>query len=112
GGATPRPAAASCRPGAPRSSIGRAARTLRCPSAIAVVESHTALQFLESSLTHFASYVDNRTSTPYRPRDTVASEEGERYATSTGFPIAAAKFCTVECLSAHVESKTLMYLGL
>src|SRR5215216_6777860 len=36
--------------------------------------------------THFASYVDNRTSTPYRPRETVASTEGERYATSTAHP--------------------------
>src|SRR4029434_2495691 len=36
--------------------------------------------------TYCASYVDNWTSTPYRPRDTVASEEGERYATSTAHP--------------------------
>src|SRR4030095_7665625 len=33
--------------------------------------------------THFGSYVDNSTSTPYRPRETVAYTEGERYAAST-----------------------------
>src|SRR5438309_1476043 len=34
----------------------------------------------------FASYVDNPISTPYRPRETVASGEGERFATSTVHP--------------------------
>jgi hypothetical protein len=28
----------------------------------------------------FSGYVDNPTSTPYRPRDTVVHAEGERYA--------------------------------
>src|SRR4030095_5272702 len=33
--------------------------------------------------TYCGSYVDNSTSTPYRPRETVAYIEGERYAAST-----------------------------
>src|SRR6266481_6277586 len=44
------------------------------------------LQGLQCELTHFASYVDNLLSTPYRPRDTVAYTEGERYAESTAPP--------------------------
>src|SRR5438132_1499220 len=34
-------------------------------------------------ITENGSYVDNSTSTPYRPRETVAFTEGERYAAST-----------------------------
>ena len=41
---------------------------------------------LENFFTHFGSYVDNSTSTPYRPRETVAYTEGERYAASTAHP--------------------------
>src|SRR4029434_5287676 len=33
-----------------------------------------------------AGYVDNLPSTPYRPRETMASTEGERYAASTAHP--------------------------
>src|SRR6266545_534035 len=35
-----------------------------------------------------SSYVDNRASTPYGPRETVVHGEGERYATSTAHPSA------------------------
>src|SRR5262245_52689291 len=37
-------------------------------------------------ISHFSGYVDNLYSTPYPPRETVASGEGERYGGTTGHP--------------------------